>query len=303
MNATTGAAAKASTATAPKANPQQVAALLKDLVGKCGLATQEALPAVKGFVEAGIFSLDSVSSLTSMPQTIPTKIQKKIISATKKRGKKQAAGSGGAVSPASKRRKTTPIVIPAVTVKPDSIMINRSPVLTLWASIVSEKLFDLKWEEALTFGSTYAAVVAQAKGTSLGIYTASEPKVKEEEKSSEDGAIRTFVVMDQTIQAKVTSVGLRAIVPDKKGDNTDNEQDPHWTWNHLQKKFGKDELPYVVELMKQAANNAVSRSDNTDYLANSAYQFYMHIRPDIPHGTKGWGAHGHLRISKLQDFY
>ena len=320
------AAAKMKGTAAPptKASPQQVSALLQDLIGKCGLTTQEALPVVKVLIQAGTYSLADVSKGSNLPDTVPSKVRKKILSAINKMTKtKQGGTSPSAAKKSPKRRKTNPIMIPAVTTRPDQIMINRSPVLTLWASIVAQELFDLSWEEGLSLGSAYAGMLARAKGTSLGIYSEQEQQLKFEEKdsSSPDSDIRTFALMDQSLRVKETPVGLRAILPNPKkhedADYDDNEeddieQDPHKTWNHLQKKFG-DALPHVIELMKQAADTAValggrpdsnhSDNDNKGYLAGTAYQYYMHIRPDIPHGTKGWGAHGHLFTNKLQDYY
>ena len=318
------AAAKMKGTAAPptKASPQQVSELLQDLIGKCGLTTQEALPVVKALIQAGTYSLTDVSSGSNLPDTVAPKVRKKISSAINKMNKKKQGGTSSSppTKKSPKRRKTNPITIPAVSTRPDQIMINRSPVLTLWASIVAQKLFGLTWEESLSMGSAYAEMLARAKGTSLGIYSEQEHYLKAEETASTnpDSDIRTYALMDQTLRVKDTPVGLRAILPNPKkhGDPDDNdedndlEQDPHKTWNHLQKKFG-DALPHVIELMKQAADAAVvlgghpdsNNNNNKDYLAGTAYQYYMHIRPEIPHGTKGWGAHGNLHTNKLLDFY
>jgi hypothetical protein len=51
--------------------------------------------------------------------------------------------------------------------------------------------------------------------------------------------------------------------------------------------------------MDEAAKSAGSQEE----LKASAYQFYMYIRPRIPEGTKGWGAHGHLVTAKLSSFF
>ena len=50
-----------------------------------------------------------------------------------------------------------------------NILINRAPVLTLWATIVAERLgFDE--DEALSLGKAVAGLNAQSKGQRLGIY-------------------------------------------------------------------------------------------------------------------------------------
>jgi hypothetical protein len=48
------------------------------------------------------------------------------------------------------------------------ITINRAPVLTLWVTVVAERL-GFEHDEALTLGKAVAGVSAQAKGRRLGI--------------------------------------------------------------------------------------------------------------------------------------
>ncbi|MHC4713533.1 MAG: hypothetical protein ACYTAN_09740, partial [Planctomycetota bacterium] len=51
----------------------------------------------------------------------------------------------------------------------DSVLINRAPVLTLWASVVAEHLgYDP--DTALTLGKAVAGLNAQSKGRMLGIF-------------------------------------------------------------------------------------------------------------------------------------
>lgn len=61
------------------------------------------------------------------------------------------------------------------------IKINRAPVLTLWATIVAERLgYDA--ETALTLGKAVAGLNAQSKGRRLGIYEEKSEEEKREEK-------------------------------------------------------------------------------------------------------------------------
>ena len=59
----------------------------------------------------------------------------------------------------------------------DSVTINRAPVLTLWASVVAERL-GFEREEALTLGKAVAGLTAQSKGQRLGIFTPSPVEVR-----------------------------------------------------------------------------------------------------------------------------
>ncbi len=58
-----------------------------------------------------------------------------------------------------------------------NILINRAPVLTLWATTVAERLgFDQ--DEALSLGKAVAGLNAQSKGQRLGIFKPVSHEVK-----------------------------------------------------------------------------------------------------------------------------
>ncbi len=59
----------------------------------------------------------------------------------------------------------------------ERILLNRAPVLTLWAAIVAECLgFDR--EEALSLGKAVAGLTAQSKGRRLGIFAPTPEALK-----------------------------------------------------------------------------------------------------------------------------
>lgn len=51
----------------------------------------------------------------------------------------------------------------------DTVEINRAPVLTLWATVVAQRL-GFNRDEALTIGKAVAGQTAHREGISLGIY-------------------------------------------------------------------------------------------------------------------------------------
>jgi hypothetical protein len=57
------------------------------------------------------------------------------------------------------------------------IQINRAPVLTLWASVVAERL-GFAHDEALSLGKAVAGLTAQSKGRRLGIYKPVPTEIK-----------------------------------------------------------------------------------------------------------------------------
>jgi hypothetical protein len=69
----------------------------------------------------------------------------------------------------------------------NKILINRAPVLTLWASVVAERL-GFKHDEALSLGKALAGLNAQSKGQRLGIFKPTPKelkKVREHERGEE----------------------------------------------------------------------------------------------------------------------
>ena len=63
----------------------------------------------------------------------------------------------------------------------NKIKINRAPVLTLWATVVAERLGYDK-DTALTLGKAVAGLNAQSKGKKLGIYEEKSEDEKKEDK-------------------------------------------------------------------------------------------------------------------------
>jgi hypothetical protein len=102
-----------------------------------------------------------------------------------------------------------------------TIRVNRAPVLTLWATIVAERLgFDR--DAALTLGRAVAGSSAQMKGRALGIY---EPSEEPSSKGTEEGRERikpdeTFGVrlLGRTVPATRTPDGIRAMAKDFRPD-------------------------------------------------------------------------------------
>jgi hypothetical protein len=61
-----------------------------------------------------------------------------------------------------------------------TVNINRAPVLTLWATVVAERL-GYDHEAALTLGKAVAGLNAQSKGRRLGIFEEAKGPSEERE--------------------------------------------------------------------------------------------------------------------------
>ncbi len=167
------------------------------------------------------------------------------------------------------------------------IKINRAPVLTLWATVVAERLgYDEK--TALTLGRAVAGLNAQSKGRRLGIYEEKTEEEKEREKKKEKPATIQFIeILGRGVPAVKTPHGLRAAVDGKPLYAESVE-------SYLKQKFGED----FDEA--RAAMEKLAKAYTPKQLESKAYDLYEKFRPEIPEGTKGWGAKGELDLEYIR---
>ncbi len=165
------------------------------------------------------------------------------------------------------------------------IMINRAPVLTLWAAVVAERLgYDR--DEALTLGRAVAGLNAQAKGRRLGIFKPAE-KTPEEARQQKKGAEFAVELLGRAVPALHTDDGIRAAQDGRPAN-------PATVERYLQGKFG-DALGDARAAMEALASACPPAS-----LAARAYGLYEQFRPAIPSGTRGWGAKGELDLDAIR---
>jgi hypothetical protein len=165
-----------------------------------------------------------------------------------------------------------------------TITINRAPVLTLWASVVAERLgFDRP--EALSLGRAVAGLNAQSKGRRLGVFKPHE-REPEEARGREDGEEFLVEVCGREVPAVVASGGVRAVSRGKPVQ-------PGRVEAYLKGKFG-DRLAAARRAMERLA-----KCLSPEELAARAYPLYEQFRPDIPAGVKGWGAKGELDLGRI----
>ena len=165
------------------------------------------------------------------------------------------------------------------------IKINRAPVLTLWATVVAERLgFD--HDEALTLGRAVAGLNAQAKGQRLGVFKPSRGSLKEARHEQTKGEFQVEL-LHRTIPAVITADGFRAVAKGKPSNPASVEK-------YLASKFG-EHLEPVTQAMA-----AVAKSYPPQELAEAAFLLYERFRPIVPEGTEGWGAAGELDIAAIR---
>ena len=90
----------------------------------------------------------------------------------------------------------------------NKVLINRAPVLTLWASVVAGRLV-YKRDEALSLGKAVAGLTAQSKGQRLGIFKPSPNELKKVREQELGEAFR-MELLGRALPAVNTDQGVRA---------------------------------------------------------------------------------------------
>ena len=169
-----------------------------------------------------------------------------------------------------------------------TVQVNRAPVLTLWAAVVAERLGHSR-EEALSLGRAVAGLNAQSKGRRLGIYEGKDEPARKAPATRKKAAARTRVVeiLGRQVPVTKTARGDRAVLKEAVIE-------PKGVERYLAQKFG-DALDDVTAAMRALAEAYTPRR-----LGSVAYVLYERFRPEIPAGTRGWGAKGALDVAAIR---
>jgi len=167
------------------------------------------------------------------------------------------------------------------------IQINRAPVLTLWASVVAERL-GYNHDAALSLGKALAGLNAQSKGRRLGIYKPAERPEEARPKKAGLGEGFWAELLGRPLPVIKIRGGIRAV----EGSRT---IEPAGVERYLESKFG-EALQSVRTAMEELCR-AFSRKE----LTLKAFSLYEQFRPGIPEGVRGWGAKGELDLDKIRE--
>ena len=166
-----------------------------------------------------------------------------------------------------------------------NILINRAPVLTLWATTVAERL-GFNREEALSLGKAVAGLTAQSKGRRLGIYKPAPQEIKKA-RARKRGEEFFVEIAGRQVPAVNTGDGVRAVIKDRPVEAKSVER-------YLESKFGES-LSSVRDAMRDLA-----KAFRPEELAQNAFRLYEKFRPAIPEDVSGWGAKGRLDIARIR---
>jgi hypothetical protein len=167
------------------------------------------------------------------------------------------------------------------------VQVNRAPVLTLWASVVAERLGHDR-EASLSLGRALAGLNAQSKGRRLGIFKPPEHPEKAPPKKARVGEEFWVELLGRPIPAVQTDRGVRAVAGDRPVE-------PAGVERYLEGKFGEG-LEAVRRAMEELAE-----AFKPSALAIKAFSLYERFRPEVPEGIRGWGAKGELDLDRIRE--
>jgi hypothetical protein len=167
-----------------------------------------------------------------------------------------------------------------------SILVNRAPVLTLWAAVVAQRLGHPA-DTALTLGRAVAGSAARVKARSIGREERKAHQGTDTPRPAAEQATTPVLLLGKTIRLLPTADGeLRAA-------DGDQPADPAAVQRYLAKAFG-DHLAAVWGAMDELAR----RHDPAE-LNRVGFRLYERFRPEIPPGNEGWGAKAALDVGKI----
>jgi hypothetical protein len=161
-----------------------------------------------------------------------------------------------------------------------------SPVLTLWAAVVAERLGHPS-DTALTLGRAVAGSAARAKARAIG---------REEQQA--DRNADTPRLREEHVTAPVFLLGNSIrLLPNADGElrAADGEQpsDPAAVERYLAKAFGDHQAE-----VRSAMETLAARYDPAE-LNRIGFRLYEWFRSEVPSDNEGWGVKAVLEIEKI----
>jgi hypothetical protein len=168
-----------------------------------------------------------------------------------------------------------------------AIRVNRAPVLTLWAAIVAERLGHDE-DAAMTLGRAVAGASARVKARSIGL---------EERRDDADRLVARGQDAPGQVARTVRLLGRDVPVVERRGSDHaldhDRAASPQAARAYVEKAFGPH-LPAVRLAMEALADSVAPQELN-----RTGFRLYERFRPEVPPGTKGWGAKGVLDLGRI----
>ena len=177
------------------------------------------------------------------------------------------------------------------------VIINRAPVLTLWAAVLAHLgPAKLPWLSSLTVGKAVAAMLAQSRGRSLGLFEPSADRGRKRQKTPEEKEREEADVQVLGIKVHIARVDghVYATISNKPVNAPQCDR-------YVHQHFGANR-PRVIAVMKYLTHCILARGADGEADVTGRYSFtvYEQIRPTLANGqAPGWGQKGELDLKKM----
>ena len=168
------------------------------------------------------------------------------------------------------------------------LRINRAPVLTLWATVVAERLGHPP-ETALSLASVVAGTAARAKARRLGILDAGDHANNRASDQARDAAPRaTTPLLGRQVPLTQDADGM--VLADACGHPAPATP----VAAYVAKAFGAR----LAEA--RAAMEALAAGMEPAELNRVGFRLYEAFRPEVPADMRGWGAKGSFDLERVR---
>ncbi|KAG7096871.1 hypothetical protein E1B28_004278 [Marasmius oreades] len=161
-----------------------------------------------------------------------------------------------------------------------SVIINRAPLMTAWATVVAERM-GFQREEALSIASVYTEINAISKGVSLGIF--------------KEGKEKGLDALRGGTQPYVDFIGRRPLYRNQKEQWRallhGTPATPSAAFGYISRSF-RQTTPYVVGTLRLLADSYSPQEIN-----NKAWSLYADFRPEV----NGWGKRSEVKCLNILD--
>ncbi|OAP65751.1 hypothetical protein AYL99_01723 [Fonsecaea erecta] len=228
------------------------------------------------------------------PATPPTKKE------SDPRSKRKSKQSEVEARPIKKQKQKQTSIKPDEDLPPEEnskpVIINRAPVLQLWAACVSQALYPaLPWSTHLSIGSAISTLCAISKGRAIGTMD----KPSDDNPTERAKKERKKRAAEESADDEVNVMRFRLLL---KGGNAVVSGKPQKANEALLKgKFGSgDEYERIKRAMEEAIASWKNKGQEEEALNVKAFHMYEEFRPSVQSGQGGWGRKGQLSPEKIR---
>jgi hypothetical protein len=167
-----------------------------------------------------------------------------------------------------------------------AIVVNRAPVLTLWATVVAERLGH-PTDTALTLGRAVAGAAARTKARAIGRVERKADRDADTPRLRVEHVTKPVMLLGREIRLLPTEDGeLRAAEGDQPAD-------PAGVQRYLTKAFS-----HHIDAVRTAMERLATQYEPEE-LNRIGFRLYEKFRPEVPPGAEGWAKKATLDLSKI----